>query len=744
MRRAKGGAVARLVALASIFTACLATAGRLNAEPPVVSEADRVVAAEWADKVDDDLESNDPREAARLLLRAVRWDPSRWDDYRSASELLEAVDPEAAARHAVAELRGQARFARTDAAILSRLAKAAAESEDDATWRETADLTRAAAQQMAKFGKSQALQAAQLWTDAGSAYASRGDFGAASDAYDQMQRIVAATESDRLKEAYRWDLIAGFHLDADQPTRAAPAIELLREREGETPRLLVLQSRIALQLDEPLAAIDHAEQVIAKLAGADDEAAEGAYAAYVEAMHTVNQSDRAAERLAKDAEAAPDNIPLALATIDARTNAGQFEQAWSDCGALIKKLASHLPPVEGHLGADSSADPGQLDQLADAATRRLRLATRLGHVSEALDESIGWAERLGDLDLVWDELATLCREDGFRSEASEWLDEQEADPETPAAENLAPATIAYLIDRPDKVAEYVSALLEQAIDQNINAETVADECATWADYLIDNRHYAAAADLLEEAIDRLDGKRDATAIGGLRVQLARTMVSQQEEAGRIDPAIAEKALRLLATARSESPDDGYVAYYAVFYSLYIGRTAEAIATSEEVFEQWTAPDAESQFGSQRYHETSELFAAALLLRDEPGDADRAADLLEASLDDWPRSAMAMTYLAWRDSRSPEGLGRALRLAEDATRISPDAADSRGFLGVVQLRAGQTEKGIESLRTALAMADDQLLSLWERALFRQELAEALRANGRAEEAEVVESATPASQ
>lgn len=736
LRRSKGSAVARLVAQASI----LAAAGLLHAEPLVVSEADRAVAVEWAAKVNDDLKSSDPREAVRLLLRAVRWDPSRWDDYRSAIELLESVDPEAAARHAAAELRGQARFARIDAALLSRLAKVAADSEDDATWRETADLTRAAAEQMAKFGAAQALQAAQLWTDAGSAYASLGDFEAASDAYDEMQQIVAATESDRLKGAYRWDLIAGFHLDADQPTRAAPAIELLREREGETPRLLVLQSRLALQLGEPLAAIDHAEQAIDKLAGAHDEAAEGAYAAYVEAMHTVNQSDRAAERLAKDLAAEPDKVALALATIDARTNAGQYEQAWTDCGVLIKKLASRLPSVDGHLGADSSAEPGQLDQLADAAARRLRLALRLGLVSQALDESMGWAERLGDLDLVWDELAALCHEDGFRSEASEWLDKQKADPDAPAAENLASATIAYLINRPDEVTEYVLARLERAIDQNLNAQAVADGCAMWADYLLDNRHYGAAGALLVEAINRIEGERDATAIGGLRVQLARAMVSQQEEAERRDPAVLDEAVRLLGMARSESPDDGFVAHYAVFYSLYVGRTAEAIATSEEVFEQWTTPDAESQFGSQRFREVNELFAAALLLRDEPGDADRAADLLEASLDNWPRSAMAMTYLAWHDSRSPAGLGRALRLAEEATRISPDAADSRGFLGIVQMRAGQTEKGIESLRTAIAMADDQQISLWERALFRQELAEALRANGRAEEAEVVESAT----
>ena len=104
--------------------------------------------------------------------------------------------------------------------------------------------------------------------------------------------------------------------------------------------------------------------------------------------------------------------------------------------------------------------------------------------------------------------------------------------------------------------------------------------------------------------------------------------------------------------------------------------------------------------------------------------------------------MAMTYLAWHDSRSPEGMHRALRLAEDAARISPEAPDSRGFLGVVQLRAGQTEKGIESLRQALATAEESRLSLWERTYFRQELAEALRANGRAEEAEVVESTAPA--
>lgn len=736
MRRAKNGAIVCLVALASI----VAAAGMLNAEPPVVSEADRLVAAEWAAKVNDDLKSNDPQEAARLLLRAVRWDPSRWGDYRSAITLLESVDPEAAARHVAAELRGQARFTRTDAALLSRLAKVAAESEDDATWRETAHLTTAAAQQMAKFGKSQALQTAQLWTDAGSAYAFRDDFVAASDAYDEMQRIVVATESDRLKGAYRWDLIAGFHLDAKQPTRAALAIELLREQEGETPRLLVLQSRLALQLGEPLAAIDHAEQAIDKIAGADVEEAEGASTAYVKAMHTVNQSDRAAERLAKDAEGAPENIMLALATIDARMNAGQLEQAWSECGALIKSLSSAASGEQKLAAPDASDELRQQTRLAEAAKRRLRLATRLGHASEVLDECFGWAERLGDLDLVWDELATLCRDDGFRSEASEWLDEQEADPDAPAAENLVPATIAFLIDRPDDVTKYVLARLKRAIDQNIDAQAVADEFAMWTEYLLDNRHYGAAGVLLEEAIDRLEGKRDATPIAGLRVQLARAMVSQQEEAERIDPAVIDEALRLLAMARSESPDDGFVAHYAVFYSLYVGRSTEAIAIGEEVFEHWTTPDAESQFDSQRFHEVNELFAAALLLRDEPGDAERAADLLAASLDKWPRSAMALTYLAWHDSRLPEGLGRALRLAEDATRISPDAADSRGFLGVVQLRAGQTEKGIESLRTALAMADDQLLSLWERALFRQELAEALRANGRAEEAEVVESAT----
>ena len=742
MRGAKGRAIARLAALALIFAGALfVAAARLCAGAPDVSEADSAVAAEWAAKVDDDLESRDPAEAARLRLRAVRRDPSRWDDYRSAIELLEAVDPEVAARHAFAELKGQARFDKNDAALLSRLAKAAAEAEDDATWQEAADLTRAAAELTAQSGPSQALQAAQLWTDAGSAYASRDDLPAASDAYDQMQRIVAETESDRLKEAYRWDLIAGFHLDADRPTRATAAIDLLREREGETPRLLVLQSRLALTLDEPLTAIEHAEQAIRTLDGPDDEAAEGAYMAYVEAMHTANQSDRAAERLAQDAEAAPDNFALALATIDARINAGQLEQAWRECGALIEKLASTASPTEDHLRADTAGELLRQTQFADAVKRRLRLSMRLGQVGEVLDESVSWAERLGDLDLVWDELAAQCRQDGFRSDASEWLDDQEADPDAPKAENLAPATIAYLLDRPNDVAAYVLAMVKQSLEQNVKAEVVASECATWANYLLGEGHAAAARTLLEGAIGQFEGERDATAIAGLQVRLARAIITEHEKAGQIDPTIADKALRLLTETREQSPDSGLVAYYAIFESMYVGRAAEAIAAGEEAFKRWPTPDAASQFSPRRYHEASELFAAALLLRDEAGDAERAAELLEASLDYWPRSAMAMTYLAWHDSRSPEGMHRAIRLAEDAARISPESPDSRGFLGVVQLRAGQTEKGIESLREALATAEESRLSLWERTHFRQELAEALRANGRAEEAEVVESATP---
>ncbi|QDV75511.1 hypothetical protein [Botrimarina mediterranea] len=722
------------------LSAALAAAAPPQADLPAVSEADRAVAEGWASQVDDDLKSNDPAEAARLLLRVVRWDPSRWDDYRSAIDLLESVDPEAAARHAVAELRGRARFVGADAALLSRLAKAADESDDDATWQDAAELTRAAAELTAKLGPEQALQAAQLWADAGSAYASRGDLSAASGAYDLMQRVVAATEGEELKQAYRWDLIAGFHLDAAQPTRAGSAIELMRDREGETPRVLVLQSRLALALDEPLVAIDHAERAIGKLSGAADEAAEGAYSVYVDAMHTINQSDRAADQLAKDATAAPDNVALALAVIDARVDAGQLEPAWNACGALIEELSAGLSPVEGHLSAYSSADPVQLDRFADAATRRLRLATRMGRVREVLSDSVEWTERLGSLDLVWDELAALCREDGFGSEASQWLDEHRADPEAPAAENLAPATIAYLIGRPEEVAVYILALLEQAWEQDVQAGAIADECASWADYLLNDRHDAAARALLEAAIDRLEGKPNATVTAGLRTRLARAIINQQVKAGQIDDAVADEAQRILTAARGQSPDNGLIAYRVVFDLLYMGRTAEAIAVCEQVFKRWPAPDKESLFGSQRFHQASELFAAALLQRNEPGDADRAAELLEASLDAWPQSATAMTYLAWHDSRSPDRLGRALRLVGDAVRTRPGAGESRGYLGVVQLRAGRVEKGIESLRQAIAMSDEQRLSLWERDFFRNELAEALRANGRAEEAEVVESAT----
>lgn len=719
----------------------------LPAAEPQVSVADRETAAAWASQVDGELARKDPGEAARRLLRAVRWDPSRWEDYRSAIELLELVDPEAAVRHASAEAQSRSRFTREDAALLSRLAKAALGADEKETWQDAADLARAAAEQVAKQGPAHADQAAQLWASAGASYSSLGSFRAASDAFEPLQRAAVAEEDDQLKRSYRWDIIAGCHLDASRPDRAAVAIELLRDGEGDSARALVLQSRLALALDEPLAAIDHANQAIDKLEEAADGSAADAYTALIDAMRMVNQADRAAARLAKESAKEPENLPLALAAIEAKLQADQLEACWDECGALIDWLATRIAPAESLLGEDSSAAPALLDAFADAAAMRLRLAVRTGRGREAVEASVAWAKRLGNLFPLWEEYESAVGDNAFRTDAGEWLDAHKADPEAPAADNLVRASIAYLLDRPDDVALSVLAMLDAALRNGAEVEAAANEVAHWADYLVSKGAYGDARTLLRGTIDRLvpsdPSERDieTQALGRLQARLAQAILSEQAVAGEMGGSAVDEALRLISQARGNAPDDGYVAYQAVFASLYTGRAVEAVAVGEEVFSRWPAPDADSQFGSSRFHETSSLFAAALLLRGEEGDADRAGELLESALDWQPRSVTALSYLAWHDSRRPESRERALRLAQTAIARKPDDSHARGFLGVTQLRGGQSDKGMRSLRRALEKADRSMLSPWERAILREELADALRANGRAEEAEVVESAAP---
>jgi hypothetical protein len=738
--------------LAALATATLWVvthgATTVRAEPPAATEADRRIAEEWASQVDDGLRQRDPGEASRLLLRAVRWDPTRWEDFRSALELLETVNTEAAARHAVAELRSQARFTRRDAPLLSRLANAALATDDEATWLEAAELAQAAAEQTTKLGPSQASSAAKLWAEAGDAYALLGKVNAASDAYEQLQKAALAAPNERFRRSYRWGAIAGCHLDAQQTDRAAGAIALLREAEGESAQVLTLQTKLALALDEPLAAVDHADRAIDKVVRPADETAETAYAALVAAMQAVNQSDRAADRLARKRKNDPGNIPLALATIDARANAGQFDLAWKESGKVIDQLTSQLPLAEGALGADATADPALLDALADVADRRLLLASRVGRVRDVLKECVQWAGVLGNLNSLWESVSDVSEEDGFRSAAADWLDDQRADRKAPAAQSQAQATIAYLINRPDDATDHLLAMLEGALRRGADADAVADECLVWSDYFVANRDYRAAQQLLRRILDLLappdadEPSSESPALGRLWSRLAGAIVSAQIDVGDMDPAEADQSLQLIASAQRAAPDDGLVAWLGMRDSLSTGRAAAAIAIGEEVFERWPAPDSETDFGARRFHETSELFAAALLLRDDPGDARRAGELLEESLDRWPQSARALSLLAWHDSRSTDRLSRALRLAEDAVRVAPNSASARGFLGIVQLRSGRAEEGIPSLRQALEPADGAKLSLWERSLFRRELANALRVDGRAEEAEVVESAPPA--
>ncbi|TWT99124.1 hypothetical protein Pla108_00570 [Botrimarina colliarenosi] len=752
------GLAGSLILCAAGLCAGELNAGELNADEgrraEPVPQADAEVAAELSRSAQQALTAGDEAEAAHRLLSALRWDPGRLADYRQAVALLADLDIDAAVRHAAVLLREDPDFGADDVALLSRLAAAADKQDTVESAAYGAQFFQRLAETAGKSRQVAPWLLAGYWRDAGELYASADEVEAASAAFEKMQKLVLATPASVDSRGMRWEVVAGWHLKAEEPDRAAVAIEALARRGGETPELLTLRARLARQLGEALAAADHAWRAIE----ARDRGAEGdlsPYGIYLDAMRDVNQADHARQRLEERAKSRPDDWRLAIAVVDACRAADQSEQAWRFSGRVTQRLLERLPARDALLGVESDDDQGAgYEALADLTERRLDLALQLDRPGDWLAEAPAVADRLDGLFGVYDSILKAAQDPLFRRAASEWIAqsksavestvETDANLKLAAGLDRAASLIAVDVGLPGDAVFFIRSTLQRALDAGADPLEIVEEFNYWLFDLKDRDADHAANELAqwgtENLLPRIDkGGAAPIAAARLRAELAWETSRQDFKDEALQEAAYDRAERWFDEAVALAPDDGGVATGSLFQALYAGRFDKAVTEGERTLQKWTKPDPEAGIDDERFELASVWTAAALLARDGAGDSgagdhDRAVELLERVLDRSPEDPSALVTLGESDLTNPDHHARAARLARQVARLRPEWADPPALLGALADAEGRHAEAAEHFADAIRAIDAGApLCPWQVEAIRAAHTAALQAAGRAEEA-----------
>lgn len=713
---------ARPLAALCLFAVSACTAAGETAVP----EGDRARAKKLADTAKQELGEERPGEAARLLFRAVRWDPTRVDDYRQAIELFEPVDPRAAARHAGLLLGVDPDFGRDDPKLLSRLHDVALEPGDAESLLVAGRIARRAAEVAEEEGR--VLQAAQLWVKAGAAFASCDATAEASEAFDRLQRRVSGSSDDRLLGVTeRWDLVASIQLAAGEAGRAAGAIALAEQMDPDSVQLPELRARLALFVDEPLAAVEHATQAIELAEQADEEPP---YGVYLAAMRAVNQSDRAADRLVVDADKRPGGVSLQVAAIDALEADGRLDLAWERSTRLIERLLERFDQPADRL------DEARL-QLVDAVSQRVALSIAAGRQKSFFGDAERWMDALAVPQRQSEALGGAYEDEAFRDAAQRWV-AMPPDKESPqsAAVLACRAGIAVESGLPELAVE----LTLQAAPEGSGQDELAGFAGVCLQRIEDLRrhgHGSAALGLSEWAIEFLRDRGDGagTEVGGMIAPLIVERAAAATETG--GPDAVDEATRLLEQAEREAPDDGEVAHAIVQLHVANGRFDAAIKAGERLLEHWPHSSTDGGLSAEGRRDAAVWLAQTLLSRDGAGDAERAAELLEETLDHWPDSAAALVALARCDARLESHAARADRLARRAIEKRPEWAEPWAALAESEVRRGHLPQAEALYEQAIERLDaGDSLPAWRADAIRASYAATLQAEGRAEEAATI--------
>lgn len=705
-----------------------ASAANAGDQPPASDTAlaetlsQRAVAAE---------QQGDRREAARWRLRAERWDPSRVADLRLGVAHLESFDRPAALRQSARLLDADLTFGLRDPSLLIRLKGAAIERDTPESFSVAARMTR----RLVRWTKARPglnrSRIADLWREVGELHAAADEATECSEAFDELQRLAVSSEGEIDVASVRWDLIASLHLDAGEVDRAAVAIGLMADAHGDTREVLAGRARVALRMGEPLAAVTHAKGAIE----AEPEWGSGPpYEELVAALHGINQDDRSAPMLSAYHADSSDDITLARLLIESLVACGKEEEAWSLSGELLDKC---LPD-----GASESADRRDVDvadaTLADAAALRLELAVGAGRYQTVLDLLPRLAAALdspNDLNEIAKPLLEDKRLVGRLASWCERIASRSVGDPAPLGARRVVVALGTAVGRQSAARACLRLRLEEKIAAGEGVDPVGQELDFWVYEAVLSGNHAAAARQLRWFLEAIrsaypaDDESVQERLGLASLDLAECLIeiADGDREGR------QEILGALADAGRLLPDaPGAMA--SRIYSFYcLGAYDEAIAAGEQFLNKWPRPTPANHVEEYTHRAAVITLANALVARRGAGDVERAVECYEDLLDRWPDDPGVLNSLAYEWASPGAPLARAERMARRAVEIKGDQPDFVDTLGWIVFHRGRYAAAATILADAVALAESGNESS-DPSVLREHYAEALRRQGRAEEAE----------
>lgn len=670
--------------------------------------------------------NGDFRTAAGQMLRAVRWAPSRVLDLRQAVKWLARFDPAAAVRQSRRLLVGDPTFGRDDDQLLRHLKGAAVELETAEGLSVAARLAR----RCAVLANQQ--ERANAWREAGELHGAAGEFAQSSEAFARLQQLVVQRSDRTVWRSVRWDLVAGIHLDAGEPGRAAVAIGLLAEERGETREVLVGRARIGLRLGEPLAALSHAKQAI-ELPDDDDPAwdASRPYGLLVESLRAINQSERAVRLLEGYRTDRPDETALSLALIRALQASGETARALEVSRSLIERLSRVV---------EQRDEQTLREELVTAATVFVASAKRAERYNDIFDWLPKLAGRFGLIDGGLRVLGPNLDDPALRRRLAAWCDgvaKRLPRGEPASGTRRAAVAVGVLTERHASAAACLRSRLESAVGSNAEVAEVIDELEVWAAYAIGAGAYELVASELEGALamialaDSGEGPIVSRQLGRLLIDQAECLVETQVRVAA-SKAPNDRVVDLLSQAERLMPDDASRAAKQSYLLRRVGRLDDAIAVGRRFLSEWPRPDQEAGVEEAAHRTVVVTFADALSARALPGDDRDAVRWFESALVRWPGNAVLLNAYAYHQACAGRAFAWVERMARRAVAMdrNPDYLDT---LGWVLFQRGRPAEAAELIGEAIALAESGRATS-DLAALRAHHAAALRQLGRAEEAE----------
>lgn len=704
-----------------------------------VPDDERQRAERLADEAQAAEEAGRHREATRLLQRAVRWDPTRIDDCRRVVAWLEPIEPLAALRYADRLLVTDAEYGLDNPTQLMRLRTLANELANVETGPIAVRLSRRLVEWGEQENRLKPAQLANEWNRAGREAYRTLDLHAASEAFDQVQRLALAHPTAIDRSDPSWEVMAAVHLEAKRVDRASVSISLLVDQEGETFDSCVLQSQVALALGEPLTAIDHAERAV-ELAPAQIPRVmppRSPYPVLVEAYRQINEAERAVDALEELRVARPRDTKLAIALAEQLAQHDRRTDGWKRLRAEVERLLRVSKPTE-----DDSASP-------EASRRHRDRQRRLGeafaawipltHTAEEAAAVLALApsviDRIDGMIALAEPFESFLAAEEVREAASAWLEDSPDEDAVSPGWRRARLALAFAAEDNELAAEWVKQRVERLRREEASIEALDAEFFDAYYTLLDRNAAAPARDLMRwmRETSLASGATEPTRDARFASELAYAIALAAPAEGPQRAEELAEVIRLADEATRLAPD-AFEATLDAYYALRkAGEVDRALEAGERLLKRWPTPSAVEGVGPLWHRGLVNTLARSYEARQAEADVDRAIELDELLLDQDPNDDLPLNSLAYAFALRGEGLARAERMARRAIELQPTDPNYYDTHGWVLHRLGRHQESRRVLSAGLARATEVTPKFVHDALH-EHLAAVDRALGLAEEAE----------